>query len=130
MPVPDEESRDITAASAFDAVRLFEVRAAAVLSGFTLSRDLASVIDIVESVDGMPLAIELAAGWVRLLPAQEIARDLRQSIDLLERDPALADTPARSQHDSLRAVLYGSWKLLAPREREAIASLSVFRGGF
>ncbi|MBK9572329.1 MAG: tetratricopeptide repeat protein [Rhodoferax sp.] len=130
LPVPDEESRDITAASAFDAVRLFEVRAAAVLSGFTLSRDLASVIDIVESVDGMPLAIELAAGWVRLLPAQEIARDLRQSIDLLERDPALADTPARSQHDSLRAVLDGSWKLLAPREREAIASLSVFRGGF
>ena len=130
LPVPDEESRDIVAASAFDAVRLFEARAAAVLPSFSLSRDLAAVIDIVESVEGMPLAIELAAGWVRLLPVREIARDLRQTVDLLERNPALADVPARPQHDSLRAVLDGSWKLLAPRERDTLAALSVFQGGF
>ncbi|MDP1690659.1 MAG: tetratricopeptide repeat protein [Burkholderiaceae bacterium] len=130
LPVPDEESRDLEAASAFDAVRLFEARAAAALRGFTLSRHLPAVIDIVESVDGLPLAIELAAGWVRLLPAEEIARDLRRSMDLLERDPATPGAPARPEHDSLRTVLDGSWKLLAPRERDALATLSVFQGGF
>ena len=88
------------------------------------------MIDIVESVDGMPLAIELAAGWVRLLPAEEIARELRRSMDLLERDPAAPGAPARPEHDSVRAVLDRSWKLLAPRERDAMAALAVFQGGF
>lgn len=130
LAVPDEESRDLEAASAFDAVRLFEARAAAAQRGFKLAQHLDAVIDIVELVDGLPLAIELAAGWVRLLPAEEIARDLRRSMDLLERDPAAPGMPARPEHDSQRAVLDGSWKLLAPRERDALAALSVFQGGF
>jgi predicted ATPase/DNA-binding SARP family transcriptional activator len=130
LPVPDEESRDIVAASAFDAVRLFEARAAAVLSGFSLSRDLAAVIDIVESVDGMPLAIELAAGWVRLLPPEEIARELRDSLDLLERDPAAPGALARPEHRSVHAVFDRTWQLLAPTERDAMMALAVCRGGF
>lgn len=130
LAVPDEDSRDLEAAVAFDAVRLFEARAVAALRGFSLARHLGAVIDIVESVGGLPLAIELAAGWVRLLPAEEIAHDLRLSMDLLARDPAAAGAPARPEHHSARAVLERSWGLLAPREREALAALSVFQGGF
>jgi predicted ATPase/DNA-binding SARP family transcriptional activator len=130
LAVPDEDSRDLEAAVAFDAVRLFEARAAVAQPGFSLAQHLGAVIDIVEAVGGLPLAIEIAAGWVRLLPAQEIAHDLRRSMDLLERDPASRDAQARPEHGSMRAVLERSWSLLAPREREALAALSVFQGGF
>lgn len=130
LAVPDEDSRDLDAASAFDAVRLFEARASAAQRGFVLARHLGAVIDIVEATGGMPLAIELAAAWVRLLPPEEIARELRESIDLLERDPASPGVPARPEHDSLRAVLDRSWGFLAPSERDALAALAVFRGGF
>jgi len=129
LAVPDEDSRDLDAAGAFDAVCLFEQRALAAQRSFSLARHVGAVVDIVQAVGGLPLAIELAAGWVRLLPAEEIAHDLRCSIDLLERDPAAA-APARPEHDSARAVLERSWSLLAPREREALAALSVFQGGF
>ena len=130
LAVPDEDSRDLEAASAFDAVRLFELRATAARRDFRLAPHLNAVIEITEAVAGLPLAIELAAGWVRLLPPEEIARDLRDSVDLLERDPALRGQPARPEHHSMRAVLERSWQLLAPRERQALAALAVFQGGF
>lgn len=130
LAVPDEDSRDLEAAASFDAVRLFEQCAHAAQRDFVLARHLPAVIAIVEAVGGMPLAIELAAGWVRLLPPEQVALDLRGSIDLLERDPASHSAPARSDHTSLRAVLDGTWRLLAPREREALARLAVFEGGF
>lgn len=127
---PDEESRDLEAAAAFDAVRLFESRARVAQRGFDLGQHLAAVIAIVDAVEGMPLAIELAASWVRLLPAAEIARDLAQSIDVLERDPRAPPLAQRPEHHSLRAVIGRSFSLLAPSERVALARLSVFRGGF
>jgi predicted ATPase len=130
LAVPDEDSRDLEAASSFDAVRLFEARALAAQHGFRLDAHLQAVIEIVEAVGGMPLAIELAANWVRLLPPAEIARELNESIDLLERDPSAAAEPARPDHSSLRAVLDYSWQALAPLERLALADLAVFRGGF
>ncbi|MBP5991123.1 MAG: tetratricopeptide repeat protein [Piscinibacter sp.] len=130
LAVPDEDSRDLEAASAFDAVRLFEARAAAAQRGFELARHLPAVIEIVEATGGMPLAIELAAAWVRLLPPEEIARELRDSLDLLERDPASPGAPARPEHRSLHAVLERTWQLLAPAERDAMAALAVCRGGF
>lgn len=130
LAVPDEESRDLEAASAFDAVRLFERRALRMQRGFRLDTHLPAVIRIVEAVDGLPLAIDLAAAWTRLLPPEEIAADLRTSGDLLRRDPGALGSPARPEHVSLRTVLDRSWQLLAPREREAMAALSVFQGGF
>lgn len=130
LAVPDDASRDIEAAGAFDAVRLFEARALAAQRSFRLDRHLPAVIDIAEAVGGMPLAIELAASWVRLLPAEEIARELRSSIDLLQRDPAARSQPARPQHESIRAVLEQAWQRMMPRERQALAVLSVFHGGF
>lgn len=130
LAVPDAESRDLEAAQVFDAVRLFELRATAAQRGFSLARHLGATLDIVESVAGLPLAIELAAAWVRLLPPEEIARELRSSPDLLERDPGSPGRPARPEHASIRNVLERSWHLLGPRERDAMLGLAVFRSGF
>lgn len=130
LAVPDEDSQDLEAASTFDAVRLFQARALAVQRQFRLDRHLPAVIEITQAVGGMPLAIELAANWVRLLPPEEIARELRQSIDVLERDPTAPDPPLRPEHQSMRTVLAQSWQLLAPSEQAAMASVSVFAGGF
>ncbi len=130
LAVPDALSRDFDVAPSFDAVRLFDTRARAALRGFDLRRHLAAVIDIVEAVDGLPLAIELAAAWVRLLPPEEIASDLGRSIDALERDPTSTVVAARPEHASLRAVLDRSFSLLADAERRALAALSIFEGGF
>ena len=130
LAVPDEDSRDAEAATAFDAVRLFSLRAKSARADFVAERHIEAVIEIVEAVGGLPLAIELAASWVRLLPPEEIAHDLRNTLEVLERDPTAAGVPARPEHVSLRAVLDRSWELLAPREREALEALSVFEGGF
>jgi predicted ATPase len=127
---PDEDSRDFEAASAFDAVRLFAVRAHGARADFALERHLEAVLAIVDAVGGLPLAIELAASWTRLMPPEIIARELRETIDVLDRDPAMPGEPARPEHASLRAVLERSWALLASRERDALESLAVFEGGF
>jgi predicted ATPase/DNA-binding SARP family transcriptional activator len=129
LALPDDDSRDVEAASAFDAVRLFTDRAAFHLPSLRLAPHLDAVVDIVRQVQGLPLAIEMAAAWVRLLPPQEIARELRQSIDLLARD---GDDAAlgRAEHASIQATIERSWALLAPAEREAMAGLAVFVGGF
>jgi predicted ATPase/DNA-binding SARP family transcriptional activator/Tfp pilus assembly protein PilF len=130
LPVPDDDSRDVEAAGSYDSVRLFDVRATAAQRGFDLARHLDAVIDCVQAVAGLPLAIELAASWVRLLPPAEIARDLQGSIALLERDPSHPHAPVRPEHHSVRAVLEGSWQRLSPAEQQGLAALSVFRGGF
>ncbi|MCW5610123.1 MAG: tetratricopeptide repeat protein [Rubrivivax sp.] len=130
LPVPDADSRDADAAPAFDAVRLFAARARRAQPDFAPEGHLAAVIDIVEAAGGMPLAIEIAASWIRLLPPTEIARGLRESIDLLEHEPHQGGELARPEHRSVRAVLERGWQLLAPDERAALAALAVFEGGF
>jgi len=130
LALPDDSSLDIDAAPAFDAVRLFVARAEAALPGFDLERHLPAVLSIVQQCAGWPLAIEMAAAWVRLLPPDEIARDLRDSLDVLERDPAAPGRLARPDHASVRAVFERSLALLAPSEREAIEALAVFRSSF
>lgn len=130
LAVPDEASRDIEAAAAFDAIRLFDLRAAAASPGFRLEHHLDAVLEIVERTGGLPLAIELAASWLRLLPPQAIADEMRKDLGALERDPAAAGLPARAEHARLAAVLDRSWALLAPAERDALERLSVFEGPF
>ncbi len=130
LALPDEASRDAEAAVAFDAVRLFDARASAAQRGFRVEAHIDAVVDIVCAVGGLPLAIELAASWVRLLPAETIAADLRESIALLERDPATASAPKRPEHTSMQAVLDRALALLAPSDRSALAALTVFAGPF
>ncbi len=77
-------------------------------------------------VGGMPLAIELAAGWSDVLSVEGIATELESGLDFLETD--LRDVPER--HRSIRSVCDASWRRLTPDERDAFMKLSVFRGGF
>lgn len=114
-------------ASHFAAVRLFVDRAHRLAKPFKLDGDqLPHVVRICQLVEGFPLAIELAATWMRDLTCQEIAAEVAAGLDRLETTPRDLDP----QHSSLRAVFNSSWRLLSPVERRTLARLSVFRGGF
>ncbi len=125
LPVPDATARFEEAAES-DSVRLFLARARAVDPGFALTdANLAAVVGICRRLDGLPLALELAAARTRLLPAEELERRLAGALDLLVG--GARDLPPRQQ--TLRATLDWSWGLLAPEQRTALARLSVFAGG-
>ncbi len=81
---------------------------------------------ICQLVEGSPLGIELAATWVRMMPVEEIAREIERSVDFLTT--TARDVPQR--HRSVRAVFDHSWDLLSENERRVMMRLSVFRGGF
>ena len=83
------------------------------------------IVRICRLADGLPLAIELTAAWVRALPLAEIARRLEAGLDLLATTQR--DVPAR--HRSMRAAFDHSWRLLSAHERSILRQLSVFRGG-
>jgi predicted ATPase len=107
-------------------VALFVQRARLLRPGFAPTIDNLGVIArICRPVDGMPLAIELAAGWVDTLALPDIASEIEHGIDLLTSQ--LRDLPMR--HRSIRAVFDASWRRLGTIERAAFARLSVFRGG-
>jgi predicted ATPase/DNA-binding SARP family transcriptional activator len=108
------------------AVRLFADRAAAVSSGFTVDEEnLPFVVEIVRRLDGLPLAIELAAARLRTLPLAEISRRLNDRFRLL----TAGSRTALPRHRTLRAVVEWSWDLLAPAERLLAERFSVFPGG-
>ncbi len=81
---------------------------------------------IVSLVEGLPLPIELAAVWVRLMGCREIAAQIQTNLDFLATPTR--DVPDR--HRSIRAVFAYSWQLLSESERTTLAKLSVFRGEF
>ncbi len=112
---------------AADAVTLFVERARRVQQAFTLNdTTMRSIVRICELVDGMPLGIELAASWVRLLSVSEIEDEISRSFDILST--SARDLPGR--HQSLRAVFEHSWHLLTDVERQVLRRLTVFHGGF
>jgi DNA-binding SARP family transcriptional activator/predicted ATPase len=111
----------------YSAVQLFLQSARRCRVDFDLDPpDYPAVVRITQLVQGMPLALELAAAWVNVLSCQEIADEIEQGLDLLES--ALTDLPERQR--SIRAVFDHSWSLLEEGERERLPYLSVFRGGF
>ena len=77
-------------------------------------------------VDGMPLALELASGWIDMLSPEDIVKEIQRSLDFLESD--LRDQPDR--HRSMRAVFDTSWNNLSSKSQQVLAQVSVFRGGF
>lgn len=105
------------------AVALFEDRAAA--AGGVVAAS-ASVRRLVDALDRLPLALELAASISRAVPPDDLLKRLGRRLDVLESD----DPTAPRRHQSLRAALDGSWSMLEPGEREALARASVFRGAF
>ena len=110
-----------------DSVRLFVERASAVDPEFGSSSDTgAAIADICRRLDGVPLAIELAAARVRTLSVTEIAGRLRDRFRLLVgRDPTAPD-----RHQTLRAAVDWSYEALSSTEQELFARVSVFAGGF
>ncbi len=109
------------------AIQLFIQCAQAVLPSFALSDEtLPAVLHICQLVQGMPLALQLAASWVEVLPLSEIAEEIARNADFLESQQR--DIPARQQ--SMRAVFNWSWQLLSEPERQTLRRLSIFRGGF
>ncbi|GAA4241819.1 BTAD domain-containing putative transcriptional regulator [Actinomadura meridiana] len=114
-------------AAVYPAVRLFLDRAEAVRPGFAVDDDnVATVVGICRALDGLPLAIELAAARLRSLPVGEVATRLNDRFRLLSR----GDRSAPPRHRTLRAVVEWSWDLLDDTEQALARRLTVFSGGF
>jgi predicted ATPase/DNA-binding CsgD family transcriptional regulator len=114
-------------AEAYSALQLFTHSARRLVPGFALSTEnLPHVISICSLVGGLPLGIELAAGWIAVLEPRQIADEIEHSLDLLTAEAGAV--PERQQ--SLRGVFDASWRLLSDQERESFAELAVFEGGF
>jgi predicted ATPase/transcriptional regulator with XRE-family HTH domain len=125
LPVPPQDQ--VGWVEEYSAVELFVYSARRVQAGFTLkAEERRAVSRICQLVGGMPLAIELAAAWVRVLSCGEIASEIERSLDFLAASGR--DLPER--HRSLRAVFDHSWNLLSPEERGLLCRLAVFQGGF
>lgn len=123
MRVPEASDANVQDA---DAVQLFVQTAKKARADFALSDNAEPVAHICRLVGGMPLALELAASWLRVLNADEIAAELARGLDLLES--SLRDLPER--HHTIRAVFDVSWQRLSKNEQAALRKLSVFHGGF
>jgi predicted ATPase/class 3 adenylate cyclase len=125
LPVPQATAtKNLESVSS---IALFLQRARQVQQGFALTEaEGPSIARICQLVAGMPLGIELAATWVRVLPPAEIAQELERTLDFLIT--SARDLPTR--HRSLRAVFDHSWNLLTEIERQVLRRLAVFRGGF
>lgn len=111
----------------FSAVRLFQHIASRQRPDFDLTVDNARAVGrITHLVEGMPLAIELAASWVRTLSCEQIAEEISHNLDFLSSQ--VRDLPPR--HRQLRAVFDQSWRLLSPREQHIYPQLAIFPAGF
>ena len=121
-------SGTLEAARRSSGARLFVERASRARPGFALeAANAPAVARICRLTDGLPLGLELAAAWVGAITPEEIAAELEGHAELDGLDGS-ADRPER--HHSLRAAFEHSWNLLSGEERDALARLSVFRGGF
>lgn len=125
LPIPPLEYVD--RAEEYSAAVLFIQSARRMDAGFVLAEtDKPALVQTCRLVEGIPLAIELAAAWVSMLSLNEIAREIESNIDFLTA--STRDIPER--HRSLKATFDHSWQLLSDAERDVLSRLSVFRGGF
>ncbi|WP_214412430.1 AfsR/SARP family transcriptional regulator [Sphaerisporangium fuscum] len=125
-PASSEDGHGLARALASPAVRLFADRAKAVRPGFTVDEtNVAAVVEICRHLDGLPLAIELAAARVRSLAVPQIAARLGDRFRLL----AAGSRTASARHRTLSAVIEWSWRLLSEPEQILARRLSVFPGG-
>ncbi|MFL6129244.1 MAG: AfsR/SARP family transcriptional regulator [Mycobacteriales bacterium] len=127
LPTPRAGPRSAVGAHCDDATALFLDRAAAARPGFAVTSRLAPYVeDIVRRLDGVPLAIELAAARLDALPIEEVAARLDDQLGLLTG----GSRTGRPDHRTLRRAVEWSYALLEPDERRLFQELSVFAGGF
>lgn len=110
-----------------DATALFVERARATAPTYALTElNGPIVVEICQALSGLPLAIELAASWIRVLSPGDLLASLRHAQAALESDSALVE----DRHRSIQAVLDNTWQWLGESDRSVIEALSVFVGGF
>jgi predicted ATPase/DNA-binding SARP family transcriptional activator/Tfp pilus assembly protein PilF len=133
LPFPASEAMsgpaprsDIQLINAYAAIQLFVQRARRVRLDFDLAVESEAVIEICRLLEGMPLGIELAAGWVRGYPCAAIAHEIRRNLDFLAT--STQNVPPR--HRSLRAAFDHSWRFLPPDDAMLFKRLVIFHGGF
>lgn len=128
LSVPEKEKLSlIDLLQYFESIRLFVERAKAVKSDFVLTdQNATSIARICLHLDGMPLAIELAAARIKILSPEEIAAHLDNRFELLIQ----GSRTAMPRHQTLRAAINWSYDLLSEEERVLFRRLSVFAGGF
>jgi predicted ATPase/DNA-binding CsgD family transcriptional regulator len=123
LALPPSDGMSVDELGGFDAIRLFTERASAAAPSFSLTPgNAASVARVCRALDGLPLAIELAAAWTRVLSAEQIADRLRDRLTLLTS----ADRGAPARQQTLRAAIDWSHDLLSPPEQVLLRRLSVF----
>jgi tetratricopeptide (TPR) repeat protein len=128
-PTYDTNSEDDIDAlpNTYSAITLFLQTARRVNPSVKLTREnLVAVKEICQQVGGIPLGIELAAGWMEVLPAEKISLKIQENLDFLTA--ARRDLPDR--HQSLRAVFSSTWEMLDDQLQEVFSKLTVFHGGF
>jgi len=112
---------------AADAVALFLDRATITSPAFALTEaDSEAVYEICARLDGLPLAIELVASWIRVLSPRDLLATLGEGLTVVSSDTA----PVEERHRSIQSVLDGTWTRLAVEDRNVLSRLGVFRGGF
>ena len=128
MSYPLEQAKDaMQQVELYPAVRLFLQAAQRVRPSLEfIANEVTHLTHLCRLVDGMPLALELAAGWLDMMPLAKIAREIEHNLDFLESE--MRDIPER--HRSIRAVFHMTWQHLNPEEQTVFAQLSPFRGGF
>jgi predicted ATPase/class 3 adenylate cyclase len=126
LPLPDEQAPASLLAQN-PAAALFQSRARAVLPTFSITAENArDVARLVRLLDGLPLAIELAAARVRVLPPKRILERMGRRFDLLAGQRGAGS----ARQSTLRGAIDWSWGLLSAVERAALAQCAVFEGGF
>ena len=126
LPRP-ADSLSARVALTFSAIELFVDRASSVVDSFVLSdTNVRTVVEICRRLDGIPLAIELAAGQIAMFGLVEVARGLNDSLETL----TLMKRTSTRRHQTLGEALDWSYRLLSPLERAALRRLSIFPGKF
>lgn len=111
----------------YNAAALFMQCARRINASFEMAEeDRSALVRVCQMLEGIPLAIELAAAWVGVLSCNDIAQEIEANIDFLTT--SMRDIPER--HRSLRATFDHSWRLLTGAERATLSRLAVFHGGF
>src|SRR5262249_16405021 len=127
LSVPSDPAAPLSALLEADAVVLFAASAQSAVASFELTEETAATVaQICRQLDGMPLAIELAAARVKMLSVEQIAARLIDGLQLLAR----GGRQSAPRHQTMRAALDWSYSLLSPPAQALFSRLAVFAGGF
>jgi predicted ATPase len=127
LPNSKVDLEDFTALTQYEAVRLFVDRALAVLPGFSITKQNANaIVQLCQQLDGIPLALELAAARVKVMTVEQIVLRLHDRFRLLTGGSRVA----LPRQQTLRALIDWSYDLLNDEERQAWQAFSVFTGGW